>query len=209
MTGLLGLALGAVLALAFCQRRADGALLADLYQAGFARSAVRLLPLSGASPQEAAELRARLSRADIVCSFDPEHLRATPPFAVDADSRFWPATNDFHPPAQIDVEWDGEESGELTVQPEQGPEWKAPLRSKGLVEPDWSPYSGLVAYYDLGRVWIVDVKGKRYQSLVQEPLLDEGGILKFSADGTALAFYFHADKSLLAQNLYVLAEPKP
>jgi len=195
VTGLLGLALGAVLALAFCQRRADGALLADLYQAGFARSAVRLLPLSGASPQEAAELRARLSRADIVCSFDPEHLRATPPFAVDADSRFWPATNDFHPPAQIDVEWDGEESGELTVQPEQGPEWKA--------------YSGLVAYYDLGRVWIVDVKGKRYQSLVQEPLLDEGGILKFSADGTALAFYFHADKSLLAQNLYVLAEPKP
>jgi hypothetical protein len=66
-----------------------------------------------------------------------------------------------------------------------------------------------VAYYDLGRVWIVDVTGKRYQSLVQEPLLDEGGILKFSADGTALAFYFSADESLLAQNLYVLAEEKP
>jgi hypothetical protein len=202
--GLLGIALAAYLALVFCQHRLDGADLTRIYQAGFARSAVRLLPVSDASPRQALELRRRIERADIVCTFDPERLRATPPYLLVDDGRFWPATNDAHPLASMDLRWDGTESGELTVRPENGREWKAPLRSKGLVQPDWSAYSGLVAYYDLGRVWIVDVGGKRYQSIVQEPLLDEGGILKFSADGTALQFYFHADKVGMAQELYVL-----
>jgi hypothetical protein len=204
--GLLGLALGALAALFFSRQAISGADLVRLYQDGFARAAIRLLPLSSATTHEADVLRRLQERADVVCAFDPERLRATPPFVLADNGRFWPAANDFHPSARIQVRWDGSESGELSVWPEEGPPWRAALRSKGMVQPDWSPYSGLVAYYDLGRVWIVDVTGKRYQSLVQEPLLDEGGVLKFSADGTALEFYFHANKSWMGQHLFVLQE---
>jgi hypothetical protein len=206
---LLGVAAAAVLALVFCGWSVGGADLARLYQAGFARSAVRLLPLAVVDTREAAILRKRLERADLVCSFTPERLRATRPFMLADDGRFWPSLNDLHPLARIGLTWHGAGMGELVVTPEGAPSWRTPLRCTGLVRPDWSPYSGLVAYYDLGRVWIADVQGRRFQSLVQEPRLDAGGDLKFSSDGTALAFYFDADKTWMVQDLFVLGETKP
>ena len=183
--------------------------LARAYQCGFAAPAVTLGQSNAAQATDAqqAVLGRRLERARIVSAYDPERLRAVPPFTLVNDGRFWPYAGDVHPRASLKLRWDGAENGELTVSPYAAPPWTVPLRSKGLVRPDWSPFSNLVAYYDLGRVWIVDIYGRRYQSLVQEPLLDEGGVLRFSADGTALAFYFNADKRWKAQDLYVLAQP--
>jgi hypothetical protein len=207
--GLLGLGLGLGGALFLAQRGLSAPDLARSYQCGFASAAVSLgqSQAASASGQEQAVLTRRLERARIVSAYDPERLRAVPPFALINDGRFWPYAGDVHPRASLDLHWDGAESGLLTVRPYGGAPWSAPLRSKHLVRPDWSPFSNLVAYYDLGRVWIVDVQGRRFQSLVQEPLLDEGGVLRFSADGTALAFYFDADQTWKAQDLYVLAEP--
>ncbi len=182
--------------------------LARAYQCGFATAAVTLggsKSFASASSVEQSVLSRRLERARIVSAYDPERLRAVPPFVLFNDGRFWPYAGDVLPRASMHLRWDGAESGELTIQPYGAEAWSVPLRSKHLVRPDWSPFSNLVAYYDLGRVWIVDVKGKRFQSLVQEPLLDEGGVLRFSADGTALAFYFNADQRWKAQDLYVLA----
>jgi hypothetical protein len=104
------------------------------------------------------------------------------------------------------VDWDGEESGQIQIRPIGAPAWRQPTRSQGLVLPDWSAMSGLVAYYDLGRVWIADVKGRKHQSLVQEPQLEQGGQLRFSADGTALAFYYSGAQRWISQDLYVLVE---
>jgi hypothetical protein len=207
--GFLGLLLLAAALPWILNRRVDGAVLARAYQCGFASPAVTLGQSqgSGTNGGEQAVLSRRLERARIVSSYDPEHLRAVPPFTLINDGRFWPYAADAHPQANLRLRWDGSESGELYVQPYDGVAWSVPLRSKNLVQPDWSPYSNLVAYYDLGRVWIVDVQGRRFQSLVQEPLLDEGGRLRFSADGTALAFYFEADQRWKAQDLYVLSEP--
>ena len=204
--GFLGLGLLAALGWSALRYQVDGLALARIYQAGFARAAVALVPASTADGLQAQVLARRLERSDVVRAYDPERLRATLPFSLAADGRFWPAANDIQPHARMDVRWDGAESGQLTVTPFGGKPWNVPLRSRGLVRPDWSAYSGLVAYYDLDRVWIADVEGRRFQSLVQEPRLDEGGVLKFSADGTALAFYFHSDNAWKAQDLYVLAE---
>lgn len=204
--GLLGLAMLAVLGWSALRYRTDGETLARIYQAGFARSAVVLVEASHADSLQAQVLTRRLERSDIVRAYDPERLRATLPFLLTADGRFWPAANDIQPHARMQVRWDGAESGELKVTPFGGKAWNVPLRSRGLVRPDWSAYSGLVAYYDLERVWIADVEGKKFQSLAWAPLLDEGGVLKFSADGTALAFYFHQDGRWKAQDLYVLAD---
>jgi hypothetical protein len=183
--------------------------LARAYQNGFAAAAVKL---GGEEPGittaiQQTVLQRRLERARIVGAYDPEHLRAVPPFVLIDDGRFWPYAGDVHPRAEMRLRWDGVESGELSITPYGGTPWKQPLRSKGLVRPDWSPVSNLVAFYDLGRVWIVDVSGRRMQSLVQEPMLDEGGVLRFSADGTALAFYFNVDRRWKALDLYVLKEP--
>lgn len=204
--GLLGLAFFAWLGWQAGRSDLDARQLAGIYQAGFARVAVKLIPLAHIAPTQADVLRRSLERADVVCSYDLEHLRAVPPFALADDGRFWTAMSDIHPRATMELRWDGSESGSLTIRPQGLPAWQVPLRSKDLVRPDWSPYSGLVAYYDLGRVWIADVQGKKFQSLVQEPLLDEGGRLRFSADGTSLAFYFHADRNWKGQYLYVLKE---
>jgi hypothetical protein len=203
--GLLGLLMLAAFGRWALHYQVDGADLARIYQAGFARSAVALIPASSADALQAQVLQRRLQRSDVVRAYDPERLRATLPFILAADGRFWPAANDIQPHARMDVRWDGAESGQLKVKPFGGKAWDVPLRSRGLVRPDWSAYSGLVAYYDLERVWIADVEGKKFQSLVQAPELDEGGVLKFSADGTALAFYFHFDGRWKAQDLYVLS----
>ncbi|HXB98245.1 MAG TPA: hypothetical protein VNZ54_09340 [bacterium] len=204
LLALLGLGLFGLGAQRLGQRRVGAAELARLYQAGFCGVSVHLIPAADCSPLEAAVLRRRLERADIVRRYDPERLRATTPFTLQDDGRFWAASAAAPPSAFMRLDWGGSESGQLELQPWDGPAWQVPLRSKALVLPDWSAYSGLVAYYDLGRVWIADLHGKKFQSLVQEPLLENGGVLKFSADGTALAFYFHANHQWLAQNLYVL-----
>jgi hypothetical protein len=207
--GALGLLVALSGAWTLSQRSLDAPALARAYQEGFASAAVSLGQSQRASTTEAEQalLTRRLERARIVSAYDPERLRAVPPFVLVDDGRFWPYAGDVHPRASLTLRWDGSESGLLTVLPYGAPAWSAPLRSRGLVRPDWSPFSNLVAYYDLGRVWIVDVQGRRFQSLVQEPLLDEGGVLRFSADGTALAFYFNADQRWKAQDLYVLAQP--
>jgi hypothetical protein len=204
LLGLIGLCLLGYGGWKLGQRRVGAAELARLYQAGFCRASVNLIGAAECSPVEAAVLRKRLERADIIRRYDPERLRATKPFALADDGRFWAASAAAPPMAFLRLDWDGSESGQLELQPWDGPSWQVPLRSKSLVLPDWSAYSGLVAYFDLGRVWIADIHGKKFQSLVQEPLLENGGVLKFSADGTALAFYFHANRVWLAQNLYVL-----
>lgn len=204
--GLLGLALLALGLRAALQRHLDAAELARLYQAGFARSAVALLPVSRVAPNERAVLIKRLERATAVASFDPERLRAVPPQPLSDDGRFWPFSSDLAPPAGLRVHWDGGESGEISVTPYGAPAWKQHTRSQGLVQPDWSALSGLVAYYDLGRVWIADIKGTKHQSLVQEPQLEQGGQLRFSADGTALAFYYSGAQRWISQDLYVLVE---
>jgi hypothetical protein len=187
-------------------RRVDAPELARLYQAGFCRGAVALLAVADCAPVEAAVLRRRLERAETVCRYDPERLRATRPFVLADDGRFWPASATVGPLAFMKVVWDGAESGRLELQPFDAPAWAAPLRSRQLVQPDWSASSGLVAYYDLGRVWIADVRGHKFQSLSQEPALELGGVLRFSADGTALAFYAHSQRRWMAQDLYVLKE---
>lgn len=205
--GLLGAVVTAVLILAALRHSLQAPELARAYQCGFASAAVTLgqSQAAVASSNEQALLKRRFERANIVSAYDPERLRAVPPFVLVNDGRFWPYAGDAQPRASMRLRWDGGESGELFIRPYGSEPWSVPLRSKRLVRPDWSPFSNLVAYYDLGRVWIVDVKGKRFQSLVQEPLLDEGGVLRFSADGTALAFYFNADQRWKAQDLYVLA----
>jgi hypothetical protein len=206
---LLGWGLGLLGAALCVQRSLSAPELARSYQYGFAEAAVTLgqSQSANATGEEQAVLTRRLERARIVSAYDPERLRAVPPFTLVNDGRFWPYAGDVHPRASMELRWDGAESGQLTVRPYGLAPWSAPLRSKRLVRPDWSPFSNLVAYYDLGRVWIVDIQGRRFQSLVQEPLLDEGGVLRFSADGTALAFYFNADQTWKAQDLYVLAQP--
>jgi len=204
LLGCLGLCLFSAGAWRLGQRRLGAPELARLYQAGFCGVSVNLIDAADCSPVEAAVLRKRLERADVIRRYDPERLRATKPFALQDDGRFWAASAAPPPSAFMRLDWPGSESGQLELRPWDGPAWQVPLRSKSLVLPDWSAYSGLVAYYDLGRVWIADIHGKKFQSLVQEPLLENGGVLKFSADGTALAFYFHADHRWLAQNLYVL-----
>ena len=202
-----GAALAVTLGLLGLRHDIEAPDLARAYQTGFAAPAVNLGGSSAAvaSGNEQAVLNRRLERARIVSAYDPERLRAVPPFVLFNDGRFWPYAGDVMPRATLRLDWSGKESGQLFIRPYGGEAWSVPLRSKRLVRPDWSPFSNLVAYYDLGRVWIVDVKGKRFQSLVQEPLLDEGGVLRFSADGTALAFYFSADQKWKAQDLYVLA----
>jgi hypothetical protein len=206
LLALLGLALAAWCGHRAVHRRLDAAELARLYQAGFCRSSVALLAVSDCAPVEAAVLRRRLERADTVRRYDPERLRATKPFAVADDGRFWPASANVGPLAFVRVTWDGEESGRLELRPFDAPAWSVPLRSRQLVQPDGSGTSGLVAYYDLGRVWIADVHGRKFQSLTQAPDLEQGGVLRFSADGTALAFYAHAQRRWMAQDLYVLKE---
>jgi hypothetical protein len=188
------------------RRQLDAAELARLYQAGFARPAVALLAVSRVAPNERAVLIKRLERAAAVASFDPERLRAVPPYPLSDDGRFWPFSSDLAPLAGLRVDWDGGESGELTVTPFGSEPWRQSTRSQGLVLPDWSAASGLVAYYDLGRVWISDIKGTKHQSLVQEPQLEQGGQLRFSADGTALAFYYSGAERWISQDLYVLVE---
>jgi hypothetical protein len=203
-----GAALFIVTGFAWLGHSLDAPELARAYQFGFASSAVTLGSSNAGqtTSKEQAVLSRRLERARIVSAYDPERLRAVPPFVLFNDGRFWPYAGDVMPNAAMRLRWDGAESGELSITPYDGGEaWSVLLRSKRLVRPDWSPFSNLVAYYSDGRVWIVDVKGKRFQSLVQEPLLEEGGVLRFSADGTALAFYFNADQRWKAQDLYVLA----
>jgi hypothetical protein len=204
--GLLGLLLLGWAGHRAAQRRLDARELARLYQAGFCRGSVALLTEADCAPVEAAVLRRRLERAQTVSRYDPERLRATRPFALADDGRFWPASANVGPGAFMSVSWDGEESGRLELRPFDAPAWSAPLRSRQLVQPDWSASSGLVAYYDLGRVWIADVRGRKFQSLVQEPELEQGGMLRFSGDGTALAFYAHSQRRWMAQDLYVLKE---
>lgn len=204
--GLLGLALLALGLRAAAQRHLNAADLARLYQAGFGRNAVALLAVAPVSANEREILERRLSRALAVSAHDPERLRAIPPYPLSDDGRYWPYTSDLAPPARWSLHWDGAESGLLRIIPGDAPAWKQPTRSQGLVRPDWSAFSGLVAYYDLGRVWIADVRGRRHQSLVQEPGLEQGGQLRFSADGTALAFYFRGAQRWMAQDLYVLVE---
>lgn len=204
--GLLGWLLAAGLGWNLAHRGLDAAELARLYQAGFCRPSVALLPLSRVSTLEAEVLRRRLARADTVRRFDPERLRATAPYALADDGRFWPSSAGAPLLAGWHLRWDGSESGVLRVQPYGAQAWQVPLRSQALVAPDASAYSGLVAYFDLGRVWIADVGGKRFQSLVQEPDLEQGGVLKFSADGTTLAFYFNQGGRWMVQDLYVLKD---
>lgn len=201
--GLLGLAWGLRSAV---QRQLDAAELARLYQAGFARGAVALLPVSRVAPVEREVLERRLQRAAAVASFDPERLRAVPPYDLSDDGRYWPFNSDLAPAALWHVDWHGEESGMIRVTPMGSAAWAQPTRSQGLVMPDWSAMSGLVAYYDLGRVWIADVRGRKHQSIVQEPQLEQGGQLRFSADGTALAFYYRGAQRWMSQDLYVLVE---
>jgi hypothetical protein len=204
--GLLGLLLLGWGLRSAVQRQLDAAELARLYQAGFARPAVALLSVSQVAPNEREVLVKRLERASAVASFDPERLRAVAPYPLSDDGRYWPFSSDLSPAAIWQVDWDGEESGVIRVKPQGAPEWRQPTRSQGLVLPDWSAMSGLVAYYDLGRVWIADVKGRKHQSLVQEPQLEQGGQLRFSADGTALAFYYRGAQRWISQDLYVLVE---
>jgi hypothetical protein len=205
--GLLGLLLLGALYGGASRWRLDGQDLARLYQSGYALNTLRLLEISTASPMEREVLRRRVERARTVSAHDPERLRAVAPYPLQDDGRFWPLLGGATPAARWRLRWNGNPGeGELVLQPLKGSAWRVPLRSKGLVRPDWSAFSRLVAFYDLGRVWIADVDGKKFQSLVQEPELDRGGVLKFSADGTALAFYFHNDRTWLSQDLYVLVE---
>lgn len=204
--GLLGLALFALGLRAMLRQGIGADELARLYQAGFGRNAVALLPLAQVSENERAVLQRRLERAIAVSAHDPQRLRAVQPYPLSDDGRFWPATSDLAPAASWELRWDGAESGRLTVRPRGAPAWQQDLRSQALVQPDWSAFSGLVAYYDLGRVWIADVQGRRFQSLVQEPALEQGGRLRFSADGTALAFYYRGAQRWMSQDLYVLVE---
>ena len=186
--------------------RLSAADLARLYQAGFCRGSVALLPVSDCAPVQAAVLRRRLLRAETVSRYDPERLRATRPFPIADDGRFWPASATVGPSATMTLTWEGSQGGRLELRPFDASAWGAPLRSQELVRPDWSANSGLVAYYDLGRVWIADVRGHKFQSLVQAPQLEQGGVLRFSADGTALAFYSDSQRRWMAQDLYVLKE---
>jgi hypothetical protein len=204
--GLLGLAALAWGLRAAVHHQLDAVELARLYQAGFARPAVALLPASQVAAAEREVLLKRLERASAVAAYDPERLRAVPPYPLLDDGRFWPFSSDLSPPALWQMDWEGEESGVLRITPQGAPAWKQPTRSQGLVQPDWSAMSGLVAYYDLGRVWIADVSGRKHQSLVQEPQLEQGGQLRFSADGTALAFYYRGAQRWISQDLYVLVE---
>lgn len=204
--GWLGLCLLAWGLRAALHHRLDAADLARLYQAGFARPAVALLSQTPVAPNERAVLQRRLERASAVSAQDPQRLRAIPPYALSDDGRFWPLSSDLSPAARWDLDWSGAESGELRVYPLGGKPWKQTLRSEAPVLPDWSAFSGLVAYYDLGRVWIADVQGRHFQSIVQEPGLEQGGQLRFSADGTALAFYYRGAQRWMAQDLYVLVE---
>ncbi len=201
---LLGIAMLAALGAGAAHRRMNGAELERFYQCGYARPAVALLPLADIAPVEAAGLVKRLNRANVVFRFDPEKLRATPAVPLVDDGTFWPAKLDLCPRAGMRLRWDGAESGELAVSPEGAPAWKVALRSKEFVRPAWSAFSGLIAYYDMGRVWIADVRGRRFQSVSVEPRLEDGGNLKFSADGTALEFYSDRDRTWKAQFLYVL-----
>ena len=168
--GLLGLVLLAWAGQRATLRRLDAPELARLYQAGFCRGSVALLAAADCAPVEAAVLRRRLERAETVSRYDPERLRATRPFAVADDGRFWPASANVGPAAFLRLDWEGEESGRLELRPFDAPAWNAPLRSRQLVQPDWSATSGLVANYDLGRVWIADVRGRKFQSLLSAPL---------------------------------------
>lgn len=204
--GLLGLMLLAVGSWTLAHRRLDADGMARLYQAGFARNVVALLPLADVSDNERAVLVRRLERASAVSAHDPQRLRAVQPYPLSDDGRFWPFSAELAPAAHWDLRWHGSESGTLTISPRSAPAWRQELRSQALVQPDWSAFSGLVAYYDLGRVWIADVNGTRFQSLVQEPALEQGGRLRFSADGTALAFYFRGAQRWMSQDLYVLVE---
>lgn len=204
--GLLGLLLLALGYRAVLQQRLDAVAMARLYQAGFGRNVVALLPLADLSLNERAVLERRLERAVAVSAHDPQRLRAVAPYPLGDDGRYWPFTSDLSPAARWDLRWHGAESGRLSVTPRIGKAWQQELRSQALVQPDWSAFSGLVAYYDLGRVWIADVNGTRFQSLVQEPALEQGGRLRFSADGTALAFYYRGAQRWMSQDLYVLVE---
>lgn len=204
--GLFGLVLLALGLRAALHWQLDASELARLYQAGFARNAVTLLDATVVAPHEADVLRKRLERAIAVSAHDPERLRAVPPYAVSDDGRYWPFSSDLAPPAAWRLNWDGAESGVLQISPRGASPWRQSTRSQALVRPDWSAFSGLVAYYDLGRVWIADVSGLRHQSLVQEAALEQGGQLRFSADGTALAFYDKRGRRWMAQDLYVLLE---
>jgi hypothetical protein len=204
--GLLGLLLLAWGLRGAIHRQLDAPELARLYQSGFARPAVALLPAAQVAAGEREVLLRRLERATAVAAYDPERLRAVPPYPLSDDGRFWPFLSDLAPAAHWDLDWDGEESGTLHISPLGAPAWKQPTRSQALVQPDWSAMSGLVAYYDLGRVWIADVSGRKHQSLVAEPQLEQGGQLRFSADGTALAFYYRGAQRWISQDLYVLVE---
>ncbi len=189
------------------QHRVDAAELARFYQAGFAHNAVALLPLTPVSPVEREVLQRRLERAVAVSAHNPLRLRAVPPYPLGDDGRYWPATSDLAPPARWRLRRSGSENAKLHIALHgQAPTAPFETRSERLVMPDWSPFSRLVAYYDLGRVFISDLEGLHMQSLVQVPELEQGGQLRFSADGTALAFYYRGAQRWTAQDIYVLVE---
>jgi hypothetical protein len=206
--GFAGLALAAWLVVMFLDWRPSASDLARLYQAGFARPAVRLAALAAIEPEKAAYLEAKLARARVVAGYNPERLRASEPFLLRDDGLFWPSLNDLAPAAQASYELLAAGGACLSVAPEDSKPWSVNVRSSG-VRPDWSAASNLVAYYDLGRVWIADVQGRHFQSIALEPALEKGGALRFSADGTALEVYTETDGVWRAQDLYVLWEPVP
>lgn len=181
----------------------DGPELARLYQHGFGASVQALAQAPGVSPAQREELAKRWLRARTLARHDPEDLRATPPFILRDDGRFWPKSSDVHPTGSMVVSGQGA-SRQLRISPYGGAPWSVPLRSAFQVAPDWSPVSGLVAYFDLGRIWIADVAGRKYQSLASVPELEQGGELRFSADGNSLAFQPRHGGAWKAVDFYAL-----
>jgi hypothetical protein len=149
---------------------------------GYARPVERL---SRAIPsrEESAGLLSPLSRAFQIQARSADLLQVDPP----RENALVLLESDVLPRGKFALEarsggWD------FKVLPWDSAAWKAPSDSGGRVEPCAYPANGRVAYYNLGRIWISDLDGRRMQSLQHVPLLEEGGRLFWDYGGTRLCW---------------------